>query len=83
MIADSLNHYDEDDSVQGLPSWRKTGLTEGETSEYLQGFNYRLGEREKKAMETFRELVEELDHHTPRRSTPPPRRAAERTHNLN
>ncbi|HTX19267.1 MAG TPA: aminofutalosine synthase MqnE [Bacteroidota bacterium] len=35
------------------------GLTPSETQEYLEGFNYRLGDREKTAMRVFRNLYEE------------------------
>jgi len=35
-------------------------LTKAETSEYLEGFNYRLGEREKTAMNIFKKLIEEV-----------------------
>ena len=33
------------------------GLTDQETQEYLEGFNYRLGEREREAMDVFRTLA--------------------------
>ena len=36
-------------------------MTAAEIQEYLEGFNYRLGEREKEAMEKFRGLVGEID----------------------
>ena len=35
-------------------------LTAAETTEYLQGFNYRLGERERSAMKLFKKLVAEV-----------------------
>ena len=35
-------------------------LTEEETGEFLRGFNFHLGEREKEAMNTFKILIEEL-----------------------
>ncbi len=35
-------------------------LSPSETSEYLQGFNYRLGEREKEAINIFKKLIEEV-----------------------
>ncbi len=36
-------------------------LTKHETSEYLEGFNYHLGEREKEAMSIFKKLIEEVE----------------------
>jgi len=36
---------------------RRIGLTDAETQEYLSGFNYSLGEREREAIEVFRRLV--------------------------
>jgi len=39
---------------------RSIGLTEGETREYLEGFNYRLGERERAAIEIFEKLLADL-----------------------
>lgn len=38
----------------------RLGLTNVETQEYLEGFNHRLGEREREAMHTFREMVESI-----------------------
>ncbi|HLP18354.1 MAG TPA: aminofutalosine synthase MqnE [Bacteroidota bacterium] len=35
-------------------------LTSGETAEYLEGFNYRLGEREQSAITLFKKLVAEV-----------------------
>ena len=40
---------------------RSIGLTDLETREYLQGFSYRLGEREREAMNTFRHLLHEVE----------------------
>ena len=38
---------------------RRIGLTDAETQEYLAGFNYRLGEREREAIDVFRRLLPE------------------------
>jgi len=51
--------YDDFVPVAG-PHGRQIGLTDPEIQEYLAGFNYRLGDRERKAMEIFRALVEDL-----------------------
>ncbi len=40
---------------------RRLGLTNKETQDYLAGFNYRLGDREKEGMGRFRELILELE----------------------
>lgn len=40
---------------------RRIGLSDKETQEYLEGFNYRLGEREEEAMSRFREMIEEME----------------------
>jgi aminodeoxyfutalosine synthase len=39
---------------------RRIGLTDQETQEYLSGFNYSLGEREREAIAVFRRLVSEV-----------------------
>ena len=57
MIADSLDRYEENHSSLLSLYGERLGLTDEETREYLEGFNYRLGERERLAMETFRGLV--------------------------
>jgi aminodeoxyfutalosine synthase len=44
-----------------------TGLTDAETHEYLAGFNYHLGDREREGMMMFRRLVSELEHVEARR----------------
>ncbi len=36
-------------------------LTPAETTEYLEGFNYRLGERERAAMNIFKKFIEEVE----------------------
>ena len=61
ILGDSL------DSCEGnfIPSsgahGRRIGLTDAETQEYLEGFNYRLGEREREAMVVFRKLLAEIE----------------------
>ncbi len=39
---------------------RRIGLTDEETREYLEGFNYRLGERERVAIDLFEKLFADL-----------------------
>ncbi|HEY4644627.1 MAG TPA: hypothetical protein VIH68_07890, partial [Bacteroidota bacterium] len=40
---------------------KQVGLSAEEVVEYLEGFNYHIGEREKEAMRIFRRLVGELE----------------------
>jgi aminodeoxyfutalosine synthase len=40
---------------------RRIGLTDAETQEFLGGFNYNLGEREREAIGVFRRLVADLE----------------------
>jgi len=40
---------------------RSIGFTDAKTQEYLEGFNFRLGEREREAMQKFRALVSEVE----------------------
>ncbi len=56
-IAEALDRGERD--VVGIAGHhgRRIGLTDAETREYLAGFNFRIGEREREAMERFRELV--------------------------
>jgi aminodeoxyfutalosine synthase len=49
--------YEEVASSQG----RRIGLSNSEVVEYLEGFNFRLGEREREAIRVFRECLEELE----------------------
>ncbi len=51
------------DNLEAISSHhgRMLGYTSKETKEYLEGFNYTLGEREHKAIEVFREMVAKLE----------------------
>lgn len=48
------------DSV-GMLHGASIHLTAEETSDFLRGFNYRLGEREKEAIQVFKKLIEEVE----------------------
>ncbi|HXG01302.1 MAG TPA: aminofutalosine synthase MqnE [Bacteroidota bacterium] len=61
MIARSLSQAEEHLSDLGVLHGKALGLTAQETHEYLVGFNYRLGEREREAMRRFRDLVQEVE----------------------
>jgi len=39
----------------------RIGLSSPEVAEYLEGFNYRLGEREREAIRVFRQYVQEIE----------------------
>ena len=60
ILSNSLAKSEEDLATIGELHGRQIALTSEETQEYLAGFNYRLGEREKEAMVKFREMVEEV-----------------------
>jgi len=56
-LAYADNHLDEVGQTQG----RQLGLDPDEIREYLEGFNYRLGERERESMRVFEELLAETE----------------------
>ena len=57
MLADSLQKYEAELSSNGKRQGTEIGLTAAETQEYLEGFSYRLGERECEGMNAFRGLL--------------------------
>lgn len=61
MIASSLVKGEGDFVADGGLRGKSLGLTEEETQEYLAGFNYRLGEREREAMGKFMVLAGEAE----------------------
>jgi aminodeoxyfutalosine synthase len=60
IISKSLNESENSLSAIGALHGKRIGLTRNETKEYLEGFNYRLGERELEAMKVFDNLVREI-----------------------
>ncbi|MGB5874947.1 MAG: aminofutalosine synthase MqnE [Bacteroidota bacterium] len=60
ILTRSLESCYDDFVPAAGPHGRQIGLTDAETQEYLAGFNYHLGDRERKAMEIFRGMVEDL-----------------------
>jgi chorismate dehydratase len=56
-LAKSENRYAEIGRVHG----GRIGLGNAEVEEYLDGFHYKLGEREREAMQAFKSLVQELE----------------------
>ena len=61
MIGQALEKSESDFiAVAGLHG-KSIGLNDKETREFLEGFSYRLGEREKESMRIFRRLEEEIE----------------------
>ena len=56
-LADSAGHFAEVGELAG----KQIGLTGPEVEEYLEGFQYTLGEREREAMKEFRLLVDQSE----------------------
>ncbi len=61
ILSRSLEQSEENFAAVGDLHGKLMGLTTDETVDYLAGFNYRLGEREREAMGKFRELITELE----------------------
>jgi aminodeoxyfutalosine synthase len=59
IIQNALNACGGDFVSVGGKHGRRIGLTDEETQDYLAGFNFSLGEREREAMKLFRNLVRE------------------------
>jgi predicted solute-binding protein len=57
IIQNSLEHSEEDFSRVGRMYANLVKLTLEESIEYLQGFNFRLGERERAAIDEFQKLL--------------------------
>lgn len=60
ILSRSLEQSEENFAAVGDMHGKQLGLTTEETVDYLAGFNYKLGEREREAMAKFRELVREI-----------------------
>jgi aminodeoxyfutalosine synthase len=61
LIAHSLEKSAGDLVAAAGLHGKLTGLTDEETHEYLAGFNYHLGDREREGMMMFRRLVSEVE----------------------
>jgi aminodeoxyfutalosine synthase len=57
----SLDSSESDLAGVGGPHGRSIGLTDEETQEYLEGFNFRLGDREREAIAAFEKLLPEVE----------------------
>jgi chorismate dehydratase len=60
-IGRSLEQGEENLESLGAVPGRSLGLETQFVEEYLEGFSYRLGDREKEAVDEFRRLVAELE----------------------
>ncbi len=61
IIEDSLSSAEAHLGAVGAVHGGRIGLAEAEVEEYLEGFNFRLGERERQAMGEFGALVSTLE----------------------
>jgi len=61
IIQRSLEDGEAELDTIGILHGKNMNLTPVETTEFLEGFNYRLGEREKEAMNIFKKLIEEVE----------------------
>jgi len=61
MISNSLEKSEIDLGSVGYLYGKSIGLTKEETKEYLEGFNYLLGERELEAMKVFNSLIAKIN----------------------
>ena len=61
LIEQSVKSAEGKFGVIGELHGTRIGLNRNDVDEYLEGFNFRLGEREKEAMREFRKLVEEIE----------------------
>lgn len=61
VLESSLEQSESKLDRVGTLHGKQIGLTPAEVKEYLEGFNYRLGERERTAMQIFRKLYQETE----------------------
>jgi len=61
VLSNSLEKSEMDSASIAGPHGRRIGLSDAEAQEYLAGFNYRLGEREREAIRTFKALLNEVE----------------------
>lgn len=61
IIQYSLERGELEIETIGALHGKVLNLTEEETADFLRGFNFRLGEREREAMNTFKILIEEVE----------------------
>ena len=61
IIQQSLASAEEDYAAVGQAHAKRINLTIDESVEYLEGFNFRVGERERISIELFQGLLQELE----------------------
>ncbi len=61
LLESSLGQSEMKLDRVGALHGKRIGLTSSEVREYLEGFNYRLGERERTAMQVFRKLYQDTE----------------------
>ena len=61
IIQQSLASAEANYAAVGQLHAKRTGLTSVESVEYLEGFNFRIGERERAAIELFHGLLQEIE----------------------
>lgn len=61
LIDTALQRGEAEIETVGAVHGRRIHLTPEESAEFLQGFNYRLGDREQEAMRLFKKLIEEVE----------------------
>jgi chorismate dehydratase len=61
IIQQSLASAEVNYAAVGQSHAKRTGLTSDESVEYLEGFNFRIGERERAAIELFHGLLQEIE----------------------
>jgi len=61
ILQQSLRRAEENVTAVGTSHAKRIGLSADETVEYLEGFNYRIGKRERLSIERFQELLLELE----------------------
>jgi chorismate dehydratase len=61
LLESALERNESKLDLVGTLHGKQIGLSPSEVREYLEGFNYRLGERERTAMQVFRKLFEEIE----------------------
>jgi CofH subfamily radical SAM domain protein len=61
VIHGALEEAEADLARVGVAHAKRIGLTIEESADYLQAFTYRMGEREREAVERFRELMESVE----------------------
>lgn len=61
LIVSSLEKSEGDFTKISLTHAKRIGLSSEEAMEYLEGFNYRLGERERQAIDVFYSLLQSVE----------------------